>query len=108
MALAKQIQHAHEDQQSQHLQLTSLKKQFEILARERDICSRQIKLLENLYFPELRRRWRQISEAELHTNEWIYDPEKTTLLAWLESQKDGDGLFYITGKVCARAMLSPF
>ncbi|KAI1362569.1 hypothetical protein F5Y08DRAFT_311690 [Xylaria arbuscula] len=99
LALTKQTQEANEYQQiHRRQQLANLKAHLENLFREQAMCAQRIKLLKSLYFPELRRRWHQIPEAEKQTNEWIYDPQKTLFLSWLESQKDGDALFYITGK----------
>ncbi|KAJ3572627.1 hypothetical protein NPX13_g4985 [Xylaria arbuscula] len=99
LGLSEQAQKANEHQRvHQHQQLTNLKAHLDNLFREQTICAQHIKLLKSLYFPELRRRWRQIPEAETQTNEWIYDPQKTSFLSWLESQNDDDGLFYITGK----------
>ncbi|KAF2795555.1 hypothetical protein K505DRAFT_416360 [Melanomma pulvis-pyrius CBS 109.77] len=83
---------------TQAAQLASLKTKLDILQREHSTCTRQIKVLESLYFPELRRRWYQIRKADQRSNEWAYDPQQTSLVPWLESQKKGDGLFYITGR----------
>lgn len=82
---------------TQGAQLVSLKTKFEILQREQATCTRQIKVLESLYFPELRRRWYQIQKADQRSNEWVYDSQQTSFVSWLE--KKDDGLFYITGKV---------
>ncbi|KAI0455070.1 hypothetical protein F5B21DRAFT_212695 [Xylaria acuta] len=83
---------------AQTAQLTSLKTKLDILQREQFTCTLQIRVLESLYFPEIRRRWFQIRDADQRSNEWIYDPQQTAFVSWLESQTKGDGLFYITGR----------
>ena len=90
---------------TQSAQLASLKTKFEILQREQATCTRQIKVLESLYFPELRRRWYQIRKADRRSNEWVYDSQQTSFVSWLESEKKEDGLFYITGRVCPQPFL---
>ncbi|KAI0813210.1 hypothetical protein GGR55DRAFT_563308 [Xylaria sp. FL0064] len=79
-------------------QLTDIKTKLDMLQGEQSSCTMQIKVLESLYFPELRRRWYQIQDADVRSNEWIYDPEQTAFVSWLEGQRNGDGFFYITGK----------
>ncbi|KAI0521935.1 hypothetical protein F5B22DRAFT_643516 [Xylaria bambusicola] len=102
LALTNQNQEAQGHQQTQSYQqiagLGDLKKSLEQFRKEQKLCAQQLEILKSLYFPELRRRWSQIPKAELRTNEWVYEPEKTSFLSWLESLEDGDGLFYITGK----------
>lgn len=80
--------------------LASLKMKLDILQREQSTSIWQIKVLQSLHFPELRRRWNQIRKADQLSNEWIFNPLQTSFVSWLESQKKGDSLFYITGKVC--------
>jgi hypothetical protein len=80
-------------------QLSSLKMKLEVLQREQSTCSRQIAVLKSLYFPELRRRWHQIRDADQRSNNWIYDPGKTSFVQWLENQENDDNVFYITGRV---------
>jgi hypothetical protein len=100
LRLTKQTQQNNEMRAAtQGAQLVSLKTKFEILQREQDTCTRQIKVLESLYFPELRRRWYQIRKADQRSNEWVYDPQQTSFVSWLESENKDDGLFYITGRV---------
>ena len=84
-------------------QLTSLKTKLDTLEKEHSICDKQSKVIESLYFPELHRRWSQISEANEATNAWIFDPKLTSFMHWLELQ---DGIYWITGKVCFKR-LSP-
>ncbi|KAI1289031.1 hypothetical protein F5Y03DRAFT_378532 [Xylaria venustula] len=96
---AKQIRHDGEMRSAmQSAQLTSLKTKLEVLQQERDICSRQNKVLRSLYYPEIRRRWIQIRDADQRSNEWIYDSRQTSFVSWLESKREGDSLFYITGR----------
>ncbi|KAF2967776.1 hypothetical protein GQX73_g5820 [Xylaria multiplex] len=83
---------------TQAAQLTSLRTKLEILQIEQRNCDKQIKVLKSLHFPEILRRWHQIHEADHESNKWVYDPQQTTFVSWLESQEKGDGLFYITGK----------
>lgn len=78
-------------------QLTSLKTKLDTLEKEHSICDRQSKVIESLYFPELHRRWSKIQEANQATNDWLFDPELTSFMHWLELQ---DGIYWITGKVC--------
>ncbi|KAH8759553.1 hypothetical protein F5882DRAFT_479407 [Hyaloscypha sp. PMI_1271] len=97
--LTRQTQHNSEMRAAaQAAQLASLKTKLDILQIEQSTCTRQIKVLESLYFPELRRRWYQIRKADQRSNEWIYDPQHTSFVSWLESQKKGNGLFYNTGR----------
>ncbi|KAI1750161.1 hypothetical protein F4782DRAFT_255602 [Xylaria castorea] len=83
---------------AQAAQLTSLKTKLNILQKEQSTCTLQIRVLESLYFQEIRRRWLQIRDADQRSNEWIYDPQQTAFVSWLESRKNGDGFFYITGR----------
>ncbi|KAJ8126063.1 hypothetical protein O1611_g7575 [Lasiodiplodia mahajangana] len=78
--------------------LQDLNTKLAMLQREQSLCVMQIKTLQSLYFPELRRRWRQIRNAEQRSNEWIYDSKHTSFVSWLESEKMGDVFFYITGR----------
>ncbi|KAI0555886.1 hypothetical protein F4679DRAFT_578007 [Xylaria curta] len=82
----------------QAAQLTSLKTKLNILQKEQSTCTLQVRVLESLYFQEIRRRWLQIRDADQRSNEWIYDPQQTAFVSWLESRKIGDGFFYITGR----------
>ncbi|KAI1347005.1 hypothetical protein F5Y01DRAFT_296381 [Xylaria sp. FL0043] len=79
-------------------QLTDIKTKLDMLQGEQSSCTMQIKVLESLYFPELSRRWHQIKKADIQSNEWIYDPEQTSFVSWLEGQRQGDGFFYVTGR----------
>jgi hypothetical protein len=106
LCLTKQTQQKNEMRAAiQGAQLASLKTKFEILQREQATCTRQVKVLESLYFPELRRRWYQIRKADQRSNEWVYDPQQTSFVSWLESERKDDGLFYITGRVCPQPVL---
>lgn len=88
------------DDEMQAAQLTGLKTKLDMLQREQSTYDRQMKVLKSLYFPDLQRRGRQIREAHEQSNEWIYDPQRTSFMPWLESQSDGDHLFYVIGRVC--------
>ena len=106
LCLTKQTRQKNEMRAAtQCAQLASLKSKFVALQREQDNCTRQVKVLESLYFPELRRRWYQIRKADQRSNEWVYDPLQTSFVSWLESEKKDDGLFYITGRVCPQFVL---
>ncbi|CAI6338167.1 unnamed protein product [Periconia digitata] len=76
--------------------LQSLLTKLRSLQKEHDICSQQIKVLESLYFTELRRRWYLIPYADQRTNDWVFNPEQTYFKSWLETKDEG--IFYITGK----------
>ncbi|KAI1175867.1 hypothetical protein F4777DRAFT_548909 [Nemania sp. FL0916] len=80
------------------LQLANFRDKLEMLRHEQATCVQQIKVLESLYFMEIRRRWHQIHDADQRSNEWIYDPKQTSFVPWLESQNRKDDLFYITGR----------
>ena len=53
-------------------------------------------LIKSLYFPEIRRRWGQIPEADAETNMWVFDRTRTNFESWLRS---GNGIFWFAGKV---------
>ncbi|KAI1283986.1 hypothetical protein F5Y07DRAFT_96079 [Xylaria sp. FL0933] len=78
--------------------LIDIKAKLDLLQGEQSSCTLQIKVLESLYFPELSRRWHQIKNADIQSNAWIFDPEKTSFVSWLEGRRQGDGFFYITGR----------
>jgi hypothetical protein len=79
--------------------LTALRIKFEMLQREHTLCAYQIAVLKSLHFPDIRRRWYQITQADQLSNEWIYDRQATTFVSWLESDNTDDGLYYIAGRV---------
>ena len=85
--------------ETQAAMLTSLVTKLSFLQNEHLAAVEQVQVLESLYFPEIRRRYDQIPEAEQRTNQWVYDPSKTAFTDWLESTRHDDGLFYIFGKV---------
>lgn len=72
-----------------------------MLQREHTLCAYQIAVLKSLHFPEMRRRWYQITQADQLSNEWIYDRQATTFISWLENDEPDDGLYYIVGRVCS-------
>lgn len=80
--------------------LAGLSTKLIMLQKEQSLCTMQMKVLESLYFTEIRRRWRQIQNADKGSNEWIYDLTQTSFISWLEGRKEGDVFFYITGRVC--------
>jgi len=77
-------------------QLARLKGCLDSFEAERVLRRRQSALIQSLYFPEIRRRWEQVPNADNLTNAWLFDRTKTTFLDWLES---GSGIYWITGKV---------
>ncbi|KPM39267.1 hypothetical protein AK830_g7298 [Neonectria ditissima] len=82
-------------QEARGSQLTALKENLDLLEQERIICQRQSRVIKSLYFPELRRRWSQITDADQFTNTWLFDPTRTNFSEWL---KNGDGIYWISGK----------
>lgn len=85
---------------TQVAQLASLRTKLEILQKEHTTSSTYVRIIENLYFQEVRRRFDQIPVADRRSNEWIYNPSLTSFTPWLESSAQNDGVFYIFGKVC--------
>ncbi|KAM0421390.1 hypothetical protein ACHAPT_010744 [Fusarium lateritium] len=75
--------------------LTALKEHLDLLEHERITCQRQSRVIRSLYFPELRRRWSQITDADQFTNTWLFDPTRTNFLEWLKGE---DGIYWISGK----------
>ncbi|PHH91795.1 hypothetical protein CDD83_10291 [Cordyceps sp. RAO-2017] len=85
------------DPETQLTQLNSIKTELRALESEKTICHKQSRIIKSLYFPELRRRWSQITDADQFTNSWLFDRSKTNFLDWLESQHD-ERVFWITGR----------
>lgn len=81
-------------------QLTNALIKLKMLQREQNASLREIEFIRTLYFTEVFRRFEKIHNADTSSNEWVFDPLKTTFQTWLSSQDDDDGLFYIFGKVC--------
>ncbi|PVH98513.1 hypothetical protein DM02DRAFT_630137 [Periconia macrospinosa] len=81
--------------------LQSLSLNLGSLQKEQVICSKQVKILESLYFTVLRRRWYDkafyirgiLAVRNKRTNEWIFDPEQTHFSSWLASDSRNNGLF---------------
>lgn len=96
---------AADNRKAQGEQRAALKEHLDLLEQERITCQRQSRVIRSLYFPELRRRWSQITDADQFTNAWLFDPTRTNFVEWL---KDGDGIYWISGKVrdtaCHHAM----
>ena len=84
---------------TQAARLTTLGLKFDVLLKEQASCTYQLDVLRSLHFREIRKRWYNIKEADRFSNEWMYDPRRTSFISWLESEAPGDGIFYITGKV---------
>ena len=89
-------QAAQREEASRLAQLGRLKEVLAEFEEERMLRRRQSAVIKSLYFPEIRRRWDQVPQADDHTDAWLFDPNKTGFLEWLES---GNGIFWITGKV---------
>jgi hypothetical protein len=85
-----------ESEQVREGELAVLKEHLDSLARESAVCRKQYRVIKSLYFPELSRRWSEITNADKSTNDWIFDLTKTNFLAWL---KEGKGIYWISGKV---------
>jgi hypothetical protein len=83
----------------QATQLADLQKGLNQLLKEHSVVKRQTQIIKSLYFLDLRRRFDQITDAQQHSNEWIFDSSLTTFTDWIESDGVNDGLFYIFGKV---------
>lgn len=62
--------------------------------RERESCVTRLKVLKSLYSPELRRRFTDITDAEVNTLGWLYDPSQTSFVSWLASYH---GIYWING-----------
>tara|TARA_R110002003_G_scaffold911_3_gene21836 strand:+ start:1299 stop:1886 length:588 start_codon:yes stop_codon:yes gene_type:complete len=91
-------------------QLASLKTKLEVLQKEHSMSVTYVQVIESLYFPEVRRRFAQIPWADQRSNQWIFSPDLTTFVPWLESTAPQDGIFYIFGKVCTllHSILRPY
>lgn len=85
---------------SQVQRLTVAMKKMKMLQKEQNSSSKEVAVIRSLYFREVFRRFEKIHDADPSSNEWAFDPRKTTFPSWLESQNDNDGLYYIFGKVC--------
>jgi hypothetical protein len=89
---------------SQTAELTSLYSKLVALNREQARCTHQMSILKSLYFADLSRRWSRIVDAADASNEWMFDRQRIPFMMWLESSDEDDGLFYITGRVCAEPL----
>jgi hypothetical protein len=76
--------------------LASLTTKLVVLDKNRELYRRQLKIVESLYFPELKRRQSDITDANRKTEKWVFDKHRTTFLDWLES---GNGIYWISGLV---------
>lgn len=72
----------------------SLLLKLDAFMRERDSCVTRLKVLKSLYSPELRRRFADITDADVTTLGWLYDPSQTSFVGWLASQH---GIYWING-----------
>ncbi|KAI8716496.1 hypothetical protein NCS52_00943700 [Fusarium sp. LHS14.1] len=86
---------AADNRKAQGEQLVALKRHLDLLEQERITCQRQSRVVRSLYFPELRRRWSQITDADQFTNAWLFDPTRTN---FVELLNNGDGIYWISGK----------
>ena len=84
---------------SQVQQLTKAVIKLKTLQKQQEASLREIEVIRSLYFTDVFRRFEKIPEADARSNEWAFNPLKTTFSSWLESQDGGDGLYYIHGKV---------
>jgi hypothetical protein len=66
------------------------------LKAEHTACFRQTQIIKSLYAPVLKKRWREIPDADFASNSWLFSRQFGTYLDWLEH---GDGDFLVTGKV---------
>lgn len=73
---------------------SSLLLKLNAFTRERDSCVMRLKVLKSLYFPELRRRFTDIMNADDNTLKWLYDQSQTSFPHWLASQH---GIYWING-----------
>lgn len=64
----------------------SLLLKLNAFTRERNSCITRLKVLKSLYFPELRRRFADITNAEANTLKWLYDRSETSFSHWLACQ----------------------
>lgn len=72
----------------------SLLLKLNALTRERNTCVSRLKVLKSLYFPELKRRFTDITNAEANTLDWLYGESETSFPYWLSSQH---GIYWING-----------
>lgn len=86
-------------------QLTNAVVKLEVLQKEHASSLREIEVIRSLHFKEVFRRFEKIPVADTMSNEWIFDPQKTTFTTWLESQDENDGLYYIFGRVRTSTLL---
>ncbi len=102
MELVAQTAQAEQREEASRLTLLAhLKECLASFEEERLLRRHQSAVIKSLYFPEIRRRWDQVPQAEERTNAWLFDQNKTGFLKWLES---GSGIFWITGKVCSLSL----
>ena len=81
-------------------QLGSLATELISLMKEHETSTRIIKLVTRLYCPEMHRRFDPAQETDSQlSNEWIYEPDITGFVSWLEGTSRNDNVFYIYGKV---------
>lgn len=67
-----------------------------VLHDEHKARHRQTQLIKSLYAPVLNKRWREIPDADLASNTWLFSQKCDMYLNWLQH---GDGVFMIAGKV---------
>lgn len=76
--------------------LTSIGTKLDSLEKELQKCHQQASTIQSLYFPEIKRRWSRIPDAESMTNAWLFDPSQTSFSSWLESE---GGIYCVSGLV---------
>lgn len=73
-----------------------------VLQAEHTACLCQARIVRSLYRPVLRKRWREIPEANLTSNSWLFSMQSGIYPKWLEQ---GNGVLLITGKVIYQIIL---
>ncbi|KAF2656812.1 hypothetical protein K491DRAFT_757287 [Lophiostoma macrostomum CBS 122681] len=75
--------------------LTDLQAKLEGLRKEEATCKSQAKVLKSLYFRDMNTRREHITDAEEHTNAWLFDNPKSAFRTWLQSPAS---LYCVIGK----------
>src|SRR4051794_16531340 len=68
---------------TQIAELASLKTKLD-MQKEHLNCVKQAEVIQSLYRPVLRRRWNQIPEADVTSNDWVFNSSITSFKPWLE------------------------
>jgi hypothetical protein len=67
-----------------------------VLQKQHTVRARQTAIIRSLHFEVLNKRWRDIPEADRSSNDWLFHPNATSFVSWLEHET---GIFLISGKV---------